>query len=105
MTPAMRSPSTAGSSGGAQETEWSQGEWPSANGVNRQRCLQPGRPKTQADDAIAAFLAQGGVVKQMPTVATALIACSSCGYSGVVGVTAGKQGRCPRCQPLSSRGL
>jgi len=54
--------------------------------------------KTQADDAIAAFLAQGGVVKQMPTVATALIACSSCGYSGVVGVTAGKQGRCPRCR-------
>jgi hypothetical protein len=57
--------------------------------------------KTQADDAVAAFLARGGSVKQMPAVVATTFACANCGHTGILGIAEGKSPRCPKCrEPL-----
>jgi len=56
--------------------------------------------QAEAESAVAAFLAKGGAVKQMPAVVATTIACASCGYTGVMGLAEGKTGRCPKCRVL-----
>ena len=55
----------------------------------------------EARDAVAAFLAEGGRVKQMPAVVATPFACAECGHTGIIGVAPGKARRCPKCrEPL-----
>jgi predicted Zn-ribbon and HTH transcriptional regulator len=68
---------------------------------------KPGQPLSKADktaeaqDIVAAFLAKGGRIKQMPAVVPTPFACSNCGHTGISGVTPGKVRRCPKCrEPL-----
>ena len=56
--------------------------------------------KSEAADAVAAFLARGGAVKQMPAVVATMMACPTCGYTGIVGMAPGKSARCPKCRTL-----
>lgn len=57
--------------------------------------------KTEAEDAVAAFLARGGAVKRMPDVVATTFACANCGHTGILGVAEGKRSRCPKCrEPL-----
>lgn len=54
----------------------------------------------EAQDIVAAFLAAGGQVKQMPAVVATAFACA-CGHAGISGVAPGKTRRCPKCrEPL-----
>ncbi len=58
--------------------------------------------RSEADDAIAAFLARGGAVKQMPAVVATTFACATCGHTGILGIASGKTSRCPKCRALLS---
>ena len=55
---------------------------------------------SEAADAVAAFLARGGAVKQMPAVVATTFVCTTCGHTGVIGVAPGKNARCPKCRTL-----
>ncbi len=54
--------------------------------------------RTEAEDIVAAFLAKGGAVKQMPTVEPTSFACGTCGHAGIAGFAPGKTRKCPKCR-------
>jgi predicted RNA-binding Zn-ribbon protein involved in translation (DUF1610 family) len=54
--------------------------------------------RSEADDAMAAFLSKGGAVKQMPAVVATSFVCPNCGHAGILGIAAGKAARCPKCR-------
>jgi predicted Zn-ribbon and HTH transcriptional regulator len=56
--------------------------------------------KAEAEQAIAAFLARGESVKQMPPVVATEFACANCGHVGISGLAPGKSRRCPKCKTL-----
>jgi predicted RNA-binding Zn-ribbon protein involved in translation (DUF1610 family) len=47
---------------------------------------------------MAAFLARGGAVKQMPAVVATTFVCPNCGHAGILGIAEGKGARCPKCR-------
>jgi hypothetical protein len=59
---------------------------------------------SEAKAALAAFLAKGGAVKQMPGAVPTEFVCTNCGHAGIMGVTPGKKRRCPKCRELLSFG-
>ncbi|HZP19809.1 MAG TPA: hypothetical protein VFB16_06315 [Bauldia sp.] len=69
-------------------------------GFGRPKAPQKSRieKKSEAEDALAAFLARGGMVTKAAPVVATTIACANCGYTGIVGIAEGKTGRCPRCR-------
>ena len=57
--------------------------------------------RSDADAMVAAFLAKGGAIKEMPTVEATSFACKTCGHTGIIGMAPGKKARCPKCrEPL-----
>jgi hypothetical protein len=54
--------------------------------------------RSTADDLVAAFLAKGGAIKEMPTVEATAFACKNCGHTGIIGMAPGKKVRCPKCR-------
>lgn len=57
--------------------------------------------RSEAEAQVAAFLARGGAVKEMPAVVATMFACANCGHTGTIGVAPGKKPRCPKCrEPL-----
>ena len=54
--------------------------------------------KTEAAEAVAAFLARGETVKLMPPVVATEFACATCGHVGISGLAEGKRRRCPKCK-------
>ncbi len=54
--------------------------------------------RSEAEDIVAAFLAKGGAVKQMPTVEPTAFACGTCGHAGIAGFAPGKTRKCPKCR-------
>jgi hypothetical protein len=58
--------------------------------------------RSDADALVAAFLAKGGAIKEMPSVEATAFACKTCGHTGIIGIAAGKKPRCPKCrEPLA----
>jgi hypothetical protein len=73
--------------------------------MNSNRPKAPAQSKSEksaeAQDVVAAFLAKGGRIKQMPPVVPTTFACAECGHTGILGVAVGKVRRCPKCrEPL-----
>lgn len=57
--------------------------------------------RNDADALVAAFLAKGGAIKEMPSVEATAFACKNCGHTGIIGMAPGKKTRCPKCrEPL-----
>jgi rubrerythrin len=57
--------------------------------------------RNDADELVAAFLAKGGAIKEMPSVEATAFACKTCGHTGIIGMAPGKKVRCPKCrEPL-----
>jgi predicted nucleic-acid-binding Zn-ribbon protein len=57
--------------------------------------------RSDAEDLVAAFLAKGGAIKEMPSVEATAFACKNCGHTGIIGMAPGKKVRCPKCrEPL-----
>ncbi len=54
--------------------------------------------RSEAEAQVAAFLARGGSVKEMPAVVPTTFACTTCGHTGIIGIAPGKRGRCPKCR-------
>jgi hypothetical protein len=54
--------------------------------------------RSDADAMVAAFLAKGGAIKEMPSVEPTMFACKTCGHTGIIGVAPGKKARCPKCR-------
>lgn len=54
--------------------------------------------RSDADALVAAFLAKGGAIKEMPSVEPTTFACKTCGHTGIIGVAPGKKARCPKCR-------
>ncbi len=54
--------------------------------------------RSDAEDLVAAFLAKGGAIKEMPSVEATAFSCKTCGHAGIVGMAPGKRTRCPKCR-------
>ena len=76
--------------------------WPSKP-KSRDQSASRADKSAEASDMVAAFLARGGRIKEMPAVVPTQFACSNCGHVGVIGMTEGKSvRRCPKCkEPLA----
>ncbi|MCB1501151.1 MAG: hypothetical protein KDK07_15410 [Bauldia sp.] len=56
--------------------------------------------RSDAEDLVAAFLARGGAIKEMPAVEATTFTCKTCGHTGIIGMAPGKKVRCPKCREL-----
>lgn len=54
--------------------------------------------RNDADALVAAFLAKGGAIKEMPSVEPTAFACKNCGHTGIIGLAPGKKAKCPKCR-------
>ena len=54
--------------------------------------------RSDAEAMVAAFLAKGGAIKEMPSVEATAFSCKTCGHAGIVGIAPGKKARCPKCR-------
>jgi hypothetical protein len=58
--------------------------------------------RSEAEAAVAAFLAGGGKVQSGPPIEATAFACGECGHAGTIGRAPGKRAYCPRCKTLLS---
>ena len=49
--------------------------------------------RSDAEAMVAAFLARGGAIKEMPAVEPTTFTCKTCGHTGIIGIAPGKKAR------------